>query len=93
MSRRPSDGAPRRQAEPGDGPLVRSLGLAAAGALALIASQGFGTPALATLGAGLIALPALVTALVWAAASGLEVRRSIEPARLHAGEPFTVRCR
>ena len=90
MSRRPSD-APRPRAEPGDGPPVRSLGLAAAGVLALIASQGFGTPALATLGAGLIALPALVTALVWAAAAGLEVRRSIDPARLHAGEPFTVR--
>ncbi len=57
---------------------------------ALVASQGFGTAALATLGAGLIALPVLVTALVWAVSSGLEVRRRIEPARLRAGEELTV---
>ncbi|HEX2504518.1 MAG TPA: DUF58 domain-containing protein [Miltoncostaeaceae bacterium] len=73
------------------GPPVRALGLVGAGAAALIASQGFGTAALATLGAGLIALPVLVTALVWAVSSGLEVRRRIAPPRLRAGEELTVR--
>ena len=34
-----------------------------------MASRGFGTPALATLGVGLVALPVLVTVLVWAAAA------------------------
>ncbi len=71
-------------------PPARALGLAGVGAVALIASQGFGTAALATLGAGLIALPVLVTALVWAAASGLDLRRRLEPARLVAGEPLAV---
>ena len=52
-----------------------------AGAAALVASRGFGTPALATLGAGMIALPVLVTALVWLAAAGLRVERRIEPGR------------
>ncbi len=70
---------------------ARALALAGAGVAALVASQGFGTAALATLGAGLIALPVLVTALVWAVASGLEVRRRIAPARLRAGEELTVR--
>ena len=39
--------------------------LAATGVAALVASRGFGTPALAILGVGLVALPVLVTALVW----------------------------
>jgi uncharacterized protein (DUF58 family) len=74
-----------------EGPSARALGLAGAGVAALVASQGFGTSALATLGAGLIALPALVTVVVWVAAAGLDVRRRVEPARLTAGEPLTVR--
>jgi uncharacterized protein (DUF58 family) len=73
-----------------EGPPARALALAGTGVAALIASQGFGTSALATLGAGLIALPVLVTALVWAAAAGLDVRRRVEPARLTAGEPLTI---
>jgi uncharacterized protein (DUF58 family) len=73
-----------------EGPPGRALGLAAAGVAALIASQGFGTAPLAVLGAGLVALPVLVTALVWAVASGLHVRRRIEPARLRAGERYGV---
>jgi uncharacterized protein (DUF58 family) len=72
------------------GPSARALGLAAVGVVALIASQGFGTAPLATLGAGLVALPVLVTGLVWAAASGLHVRRRIEPARVRAGERYEV---
>lgn len=55
---------------PREGPSARALGLAGAGCAALIASQGFGTAALATLGAGLVALPIIVTALVWAVAEG-----------------------
>jgi uncharacterized protein (DUF58 family) len=73
-----------------EGPSGRALALAAAGVAALIASQGFGTAPLATLGAGLVALPLIVTALVWAAASGLRVRRRIDPARLRAGERYAV---
>jgi uncharacterized protein (DUF58 family) len=69
----------------------RALALGGAGVAALVASQGFGTTALATLGAGLIALPVLMTALVWAVASGLEVRRRIAPVRLRAGDELTVR--
>ena len=73
------------------GPPARAVALAAAGAAALVASRGFGTPALATLGVGLVALPVLVTALVWAAAGGLHVRRSISPARCRAGDQVEVR--
>lgn len=73
-----------------EGPPARALALAGTGVAALIASQGFGTSALATLGAGLVALPVLVTALVWVGAAGLVVRRRVEPARLVAGEPLTV---
>ena len=73
-----------------EGPPARALALAGTGVAALVASQGFGTAALATLGAGLVALPVLVTALVWVVASGLEVRRRIQPARLRAGEELTV---
>ncbi len=42
-------------------PPARALGLAGAGVAALVASRGFGTPALAILGVGLVALPVLVT--------------------------------
>jgi len=75
---------------PGGAPR-RALALAGAGVAALVASRGFGTTALATLGVGLIALPALVTALVWAAAAGLRLTRRIEPPRCRAGEPVAVR--
>ncbi|WP_217915767.1 DUF58 domain-containing protein [Miltoncostaea marina] len=73
------------------GPSGRALGLAGAGAAAILASRGFGTGPLATLGAGMLALPLLVTALVWSAARGLRLRRSVEPARARAGEPVVVR--
>jgi uncharacterized protein (DUF58 family) len=73
------------------GPPARAVALAAAGAAALVASRGFGTPALATLGVGLVALPVLVTALVWAAAGGLRVHRRISPARCRAGDEVEVR--
>jgi uncharacterized protein (DUF58 family) len=72
-------------------PPARALALAAAGAGALVASRGFGTPALATLGAGLLALPVLVTALVWAAVAGLRVHRRIRPSRCRAGDEVEVR--
>ena len=75
---------------PREGPSARALGLAGAGCAALIASQGFGTAALATLGAGLVALPVLVTALVWAVAGGLDLRRRVEPARMQAGDEVRV---
>lgn len=73
------------------GPPARAVALAAVGAAALVASRGFGTPALATLGVGLVALPILVTALVWAAAAGLRVHRRISPARCRAGDAVEVR--
>lgn len=72
---------------------ARALGLAAAGALAIVASRGFGTGALGTLGAGLLALPLIVTVLVWATAGGLRVRRAVAPTRTRAGEPVRVRIR
>ena len=58
------------------GPSGRAVALVAAGVAALFASRGFGTSALATLGVGLIALPVLVTALVWLAAARGRARRS-----------------
>ena len=73
------------------GPSARALALAATGAAALVASRGFGTPALATLGVGLVALPVLVTALVWAAAGGLRVDRRVSPARCRASDEVEVR--
>ncbi len=73
------------------GPSGRALGLAGAGIAALVASRGFGTPALATFGAGLVALPILVGALVWLAAVGMSVERRIEPARCVVGESVRVR--
>lgn len=72
------------------GPSVRALGLAGAGLAALIASRGFGTPALAVLGAGMVALPVLVNALVWLVAAGMRVERRIEPARCVAGSPVRL---
>jgi uncharacterized protein (DUF58 family) len=72
------------------GPSARAAGLAAAGVVALVASRGFGTPALAVLGVGLIALPLLVTALVWAGAAGIRPERRIAPARARAGDPVRV---
>lgn len=72
------------------GPPARSLGLAAAGIASLVASRGFGTPALATFGAGLVALPVLVGVLVWLAGAGMRVERRIDPARCVAGSPVRV---
>lgn len=81
----------RRRGVRPQGPTARALALAAAGVVALVASRGFGTSALATLGAGMVALPVLVTALVWAAAAGLRLERRIEPARCRAGDAVVVR--
>lgn len=75
----------------GWGPSGRAVGLVAAGAAALVASRGFGTPALAVLGVGMIALPVLVTALVALAAAGLDLERTIQPPRTRAGAAVTVR--
>ena len=74
------------------GPPARAVALAGAGVAALIASRGFGTPALAILGVGMVALPVIVTGLVWLAAAGLRVERRIEPARVAAGAPVRVRA-
>ena len=73
------------------GPSARALGLAGAGLAALVASRGFGTPALAVLGAGMVALPVLVNLLVWMVASGVSVERRIEPTRCVAGSPVRLR--
>lgn len=69
---------------------ARALALVGAGAAALVASRGFGTTALAVLGVGLVALPLLVTALVWTVAPGLRLERRIAPARCRAGDPVRV---
>ncbi len=74
----------------GAGPPARALALAGAGVAALIASRGFGTPALAVLGVGMVALPVLVTAAVWAAAAGVRVDRRLDPERCRAGDEVTV---
>jgi len=75
----------------GWGPSGRALALVAAGAAAILASRGFGTPALTVLGVGMIALPVLVTALVALAAAGLDLERTISPPRTRAGAAATVR--
>ena len=72
------------------GPPARAVGLAGAGVAALVASRGFGTPALAVLGAGLVALPVLMTAIVWLTAVGMRVERRIEPARCVTGSPVRL---
>lgn len=77
----------------GGGPTRRAAALAVAGAAALVASRGFGTPALATLGAGLLALPVLVTTVVWLAASGLRLERRLSPSRCRAGDRVEVSVR
>lgn len=74
-----------------EGPPARALELAAVGIAALVASQGFGTRALAILGAGLVALPVIVTALVWVASTGIRMERRVDPARCRAGDPVAVR--
>ncbi len=71
----------------------RALGLLAVGAAALVAARGFGTPALAVLGAGLVALPLLAAALVGAAAAGTRLERGVEPGRAVAGDACRVRVR
>lgn len=75
------------------GPTARALGLAAAGVAALVASRGFGTQALAVLGAGMVALPVLMTGIVWLAAAGVTVERAIRPARCVAGSEARVAVR
>ena len=67
------------------------MALVAAGLAAVVASRGFGTGALATLGIGLIALPVLVTVLVALAAAGLGLERRIEPDRTRVGGAVQVR--
>ena len=67
------------------------MALVAAGLAAVVASRGFGTGALATLGIGLIALPVLVTVLVALAAAGLGLERRIEPDRTRVGGTVQVR--
>ena len=74
-------------------PSGRGLALGGAGALALLASRGFGTPALAVLGAGLVALAALAAALVILVAAGTRPERLLQPARCRAGEPVTASVR
>jgi len=91
---RPDEGRPpRARPRPGRGrvgPPGRAVALAGAGLAALIASRGFGTTALATLGVGLVALPVLVTALVWAVAPGVRLERRVAPGRCRAGDPVRV---
>jgi uncharacterized protein (DUF58 family) len=68
------------------------VGVLALGVLALVAGAGFGTPALAPLGAGLVAAPVLAVIAVEVARRGLSVTREVEPDRLTAGEGALVRA-
>lgn len=70
---------------------MRAVALFGAGFGAVIASRGFGTPALTTFGVGLALLAALMLALVSLAASGIRIERRIDPARCVAGSPVRVR--
>jgi uncharacterized protein (DUF58 family) len=67
-----------------------ALGVALAGVAALVAARGFGTPALAPFGAGLLVLPLLSVALVHMAARALRVERHVSPLLMRAGEPATA---
>jgi uncharacterized protein (DUF58 family) len=85
---RPSD-RPRRRFHP------RALAVAATGIVALVASGGFGTPALLPLGIGLVVLGIGAVALVESAARGLRVSRDLDRDTLRQGErgSCTVRLR
>lgn len=69
----------------------RAWGALILGALALVAGAGFGAPALAPLGIGLLAAPVLAFASVEIVRRGSVVIRLIEPATLIAGEGALVR--
>jgi uncharacterized protein (DUF58 family) len=71
----------------------RGAGMLAAGVAALVASRGFGTPALTTLGIGLLALPPLAAALVGLVAGGMRLERRVLPDPARAGEPLRVALR
>jgi uncharacterized protein (DUF58 family) len=63
------------------------------GAAAVLASLGFGTPALMPLGVGLILLPALALAAVRLVGGRLRVERALSPARVPAGQGASVTVR
>lgn len=69
----------------------RAWGALALGALALVAGAGFGAPALAPLGIGLMAAPVLAFVVVEVVRRGCVVTRVIEPVSLVAGEGALVR--
>lgn len=69
----------------------RAWGAASLGALALVAAAGFGAPALAPLGVGLVVAPLLSLGAVEVARRGLRVARVVEPPYLTAGEGALVR--
>lgn len=68
----------------------RAWGAVLLGALALIAGAGFGAPALAPLGIGLLATPLLGFLVVEIARRGCVVTRTVEPPSLTAGEGALV---
>jgi uncharacterized protein (DUF58 family) len=74
-------------------PRSRSAAAVALGAAAVLASLGFGTPALMPLGVGLILLPALAVAAVRVVGGRLRMERALSPARLPAGASATVTVR
>jgi uncharacterized protein (DUF58 family) len=73
--------------------LSRPAAIAALGLAIVLASLGFGTPALMPLGVGLVLLPGLAVAAVAAASGGLRIERSVSPMRVPAGEGATVTVR
>jgi uncharacterized protein (DUF58 family) len=72
-------------------PTRRGVGLFISGFAALVAAHGFGAPALAPLGVGLIVLPLIAYLVVAIAAHGLTVTRTLDPIQPRAGENLDVR--
>ena len=71
----------------------RAIAVAAAGAVALIAAGGFGTPSLRPLGVGLILLGVGAIALVELVARGMRISRSVSHDALRSGEPAVATIR
>lgn len=74
-------------------PTARGVGLAAAGVAAFVAARGFGTPALAPVGIGLILAAVGAWLLVAAAARGLGATRTLDAGTPAAGDPVNAEIR
>lgn len=84
---------PGPQARTGVRPTTRGLGLAAAGVAAFVAARGFGTPALAPVGIGLILAALGAWLLVAVASRGLTVTRTLDARTPQAGDAVAAEVR